>query len=112
MALMILVIGTLLFNIVSALIRVLIEYSLRIGVLVLEADTLVAPLLKRIRGAEGALLSKLESELEGILYHLSSSSSSSLSELLAKESLGSNSLLDNPKSGKLNKISSIVRINR
>jgi hypothetical protein len=65
--LIILVIETLLFNIVSALIRVLIEYSLRIEVLVLEADTLVILLLKRIGGAEGAPLSKSESELEGIL---------------------------------------------
>jgi hypothetical protein len=65
--LIILVIETLLFNIVSALIRVLIEYSLRIEVLVLEADTLVVLLLKRIGGAEGAPLSKSESELEGIL---------------------------------------------
>ena len=67
MTLIILVIRTLLFNIVSALIRVLIEYSLRIEVLVLEADTLVVLLLKRIGGAEGAPLSKSESELEGIL---------------------------------------------
>jgi hypothetical protein len=65
--LIILVIETLLFNIVSALIRVLIEYSLRIEVLVLEVDTLVVLLLKRIGGAEGAPLSKSESELEGIL---------------------------------------------
>jgi hypothetical protein len=35
-----------------------------------------------------------------------------LSELLAKESSGSDSSSDNPKSGKSNKISSIVRINR
>jgi hypothetical protein len=110
--LIILVIGTLLFNIVSALTRALIEYSLRIGVLVPEADALVAPLLERIGGAEGALLSKSESELKGILYHSSSFSSLSLLELLAKESSGSNSSLDNLKSGKSNKISSIVRINR
>ena len=45
-----------------------------------EADTLVAPLLRRIEGAEGASSSKLESKSEGILYHLSSSSSSSLLE--------------------------------
>jgi hypothetical protein len=96
MTLIILVIRTLLFNIVSTLIRVLIKYSLWIGVLVLEADILVALLLKRIKGAEGALSSKSELELEGILYHLSSFSSLSLLELLAKESLGSNSLLDNP----------------
>jgi hypothetical protein len=109
---MILVIRTFSFNIVSALIRVLIEYSLWIGVLVPEADTLVVLLLERIKGAEGALLSKSELESEGILYYLSSSSSLSSLELLTKEILGSDSLLDNPKSGKLNKISSIVRINR
>ena len=112
MTLIILVIGTLLFNIVSALIRALIECSLRMGVLVPEADALVALLLKRIGGAEGALSSKSELELEGILYYSSSSSSLSLSELLAKESLGSNSSSDNLKSGKSNKISSIVRIDR
>jgi hypothetical protein len=112
MTLMILVIGTLLFNIVSALIRALIECSLRMGVLVPEADALVALLLKRIGGAEGALSSKLELELKGILYYSSSSSSLSLSELLAKESSGSDLSLDNLKSEKSNKISSIVRINR
>jgi hypothetical protein len=112
MTLIILVIGTLLFNIISALIRALIKYYLQIRVLVPEADTLVAPLLERIGGAEGALLSKSESESEGILYYLSSSSSLSLLELLAKESSGSNSSLNNPKLGKSNKISSIVRINR
>jgi hypothetical protein len=110
--LIILVIGTLSFNIVSTLIRALIECSLRIGVLVLEADALVALLLERIRGAEGAPSSESESESEGILYYSSSSSSLSLSELLAKESSGSDSSSDNPKSGKSNKISSIVRINR
>jgi hypothetical protein len=109
---MILVIGTLSFNIVSALIRAPIEYSLRIGVLVLEADTLIAPLLERIREAEDTLSSKSELESEDILYYSSSSSSLSSLELLAKESSGSDSSLDNPKSGKLNKISSIVRINR
>jgi hypothetical protein len=51
--LMILVVRTLSFNIVSALIRVLIEYSLRIRVLVPEADTLVALLLERIGGGGG-----------------------------------------------------------
>jgi hypothetical protein len=79
---------------------------------VLEADTLIVLPLRRIEGVEGALSSKLELELDGILYYSSSSSSSSLLELLAKESLSSNSLLDNPKLGKLNKISSIVRIDR
>ena len=59
--------------------------------LVLEVDVLIALLLRRIRGAEGALLSKLELELKGILYYLSSSSSLSLLELLAKESSGSDS---------------------
>ena len=77
-----------------------------------KADALIAPLLKRIRGAEGALSSKSELESEGILYYSSSSSSFSLLELLAKESLDFNSSLDNPKLGKLNKILSIVRINR
>jgi hypothetical protein len=108
MTLIILVIRTLLFNIVSALIRVLIEYSLRIGVLVLEADVLIVLLLKRIKGAEGALSSKSESESEDILYYSSSFFSLSSLELLAKESLGSNSSLDNLKSGKLNKIPFIV----
>jgi hypothetical protein len=50
---MILAIGTLLFNIVSALIRVPIECSLRIGVLVLEVDTLEALLLERTEGGGG-----------------------------------------------------------
>jgi hypothetical protein len=88
------------------------EYSLRIEVLVLKVNILIALLLKRIRGAEGALLSKLELELKGILYYLSSSSSSSLLELLAKESLGFNLLLNSPKLGKLNKILFIIRINK
>jgi hypothetical protein len=83
--LIILAIGTLLFNIVSALIRVLIECSLRIRVLVLEADTLEALLLKRTEGGtEGALSSESELDLEGILYYLSSSSSLSLLERLRK----------------------------
>jgi hypothetical protein len=77
-----------------------------------EVDALVALLLRRIEGAEGASSSELESELDGILYYLSPSSSSSLLELLVKESLDSDLSLDNPKSGKLNKISSIVRIDR
>jgi hypothetical protein len=64
--------------------------------LVLEANALIALLLKRIRGVEGALLSKSELESEGILYYSSSSSSFSLLELLAKKSLDFNSLLDNP----------------
>jgi hypothetical protein len=73
--------------------------------LVLEVDTLEALLLKRIEGGtEGALLLESESDLEGILYYLSSSSSLSSSERLTKESVGSDSSLDNPKSGKLNKI--------
>jgi hypothetical protein len=78
-------------------------------VLVLEADTLIAPLYRGgIKGlAEGALLSKSELESEGILYHSFSSSSSSLLERLAKEGADSNSLLDNPKLGKLNKSNSI-----
>jgi hypothetical protein len=104
---MILAIGTLLFNIVSALIRVPIECSLRIGVLVLEVDTLEALLLERTEGGggvEGALSSESESDSEGILYYLSSSSSLSLLERLTKESAGSDSSLDNLKSGKLNKI--------
>ena len=79
--------------------------------MVLEADALVVVLFRRVGGgAKGALSSKLESESEGILYHLSSSSSSSLLERLAKESAGSNSLSDNPKSGKSNKSDSIVKI--
>jgi hypothetical protein len=103
--------GTLSFSIVIALIRALIECSLQIGVVVPEADALVVVLFGRAGGgAKGALLSKLESELEGILYHLSSSSSLSLLERLAKESVGSDSLLDNLKLGKSNKSDSIVKI--
>jgi len=81
-------------------------------VLVPEADALVAPLYRGgTEGvAEGALLSKSESEPKGILYYLSSSSSSSLLERLAKEGVGSDSSLDNPKSGKSNKSDSIVKI--
>jgi hypothetical protein len=112
MTLIILVIETLLFNIISALIRVLIKYSLRIKVLVLKVNTLITLLLKRIKGAEDTLLFKLELELKGILYYLSFSSFSSLLELLVKESLDSNLLLNNPKLEKLNKILFIVRINR
>jgi hypothetical protein len=109
--LIILAIGTMSFNIVSALIRVLIECSLQIGVLVLEAEVLDTPLFRRIGGgAEGALLLESELESEGILYHLYSSSSSSLLERLMRESAGSNSLLDNPKLGKLNKSDSIVKV--
>ena len=79
--------------------------------MVLKADALVVVLFERVgEGAKGALLSKLESELKGILYYLSSSSSLSLSERLAKESIGSDSLLDNPKLGKSNKSDSIVKI--
>jgi hypothetical protein len=111
MTLIILVIETLLFNIISALIRVLIKYSLRIKVLVLKVNTLIALLLKRIKGAEDTLLFKLELELKGILYYLSFSSFSSLLELLVKESLDSNLLLNNPKLEKLNKILFILRIN-
>jgi hypothetical protein len=99
------------FNIVIALIYALIEYSLQIGVVVLKADALIVVLFKRAEeGAKGALLSKLELELKGILYHLSSSSSLSLLERLAKESAGSNSLSDNLKLGKSNKSNSIVKI--
>jgi hypothetical protein len=76
-----------------------------------EADALIVVLFKRIGGgAKGASLSKLESESEGILYHSSSSSSLSLLKKLAKESIGSNSSLNNPKLGKLNKSNSIVKI--
>jgi hypothetical protein len=88
--LIILAIGTMSFNIVSALIRVLIECSLQ--------------------RAEGALLLESELESEGILYHSYSSSSSSLLERLVRESAGSNSLLDNLKLGKLNKSDSIVKV--
>jgi hypothetical protein len=76
-----------------------------------EADTLIVVLLRRVGGGpEGASSFKSELELEGILYYLSSLSSLSLLERLAKESTGSNSSLDNPKSGKLNKSDSIVKI--
>jgi hypothetical protein len=78
---------------------------------VLKVDVFIVILFRRARGgAKGALLFKLKSELKGILYYLSSSSSSSLSERLVRESIGSNSSLDNPKSGKLNKSNSIVKI--
>ena len=76
-----------------------------------EADALIVVLFRRAEGgAKGASSSKLELESEGILYHLSSLSSLSLLERLVKESIGSNSSLDNPKSGKLNKSDSIVKI--
>jgi len=76
-----------------------------------EADALIIVLFRRAGGgAKGASLFELESELEGILYHLSSSSSLSLLERLAKESVGSNSLSDNLKLKKLNKSDSIVKI--
>ena len=85
--------------------------------MVLEVDALIIILFKRVKeGAKGAWLFKLELELKGILYHLSSlsflSSLSSLSLLkrLAKESVGFNSLLNNLMSGKLNKSNSIVKI--
>ena len=78
--------------------------------MVLEADALIVVLFRRAEGgAKGALLSKLESESEGILYH-SSSSSLSLLKRLAKESAGSDSLLDNLKLGKLNKSDFIIKI--
>jgi hypothetical protein len=78
---------------------------------VLEADALIVVLFRRAGGgAKGALSSELKLELEGILYYLSSLSSLSLSERLAKESIGSDSSLDNLKSGKLNKSNSIVKI--
>jgi hypothetical protein len=80
-------------------------------VLVLEAEVLDTPLFRRIGGgAEGALLLELELESEGILYHLYSSSSSSLLERLVRESAGFDSLLDNLKLGKLNKSNSIVKV--
>jgi hypothetical protein len=80
-------------------------------VVVLEADALVVILFRRVReGAKGALLSELELELEGILYHLSSSSSLSLLERLVKESVGSDLSLDNLKLKKSNKSDSIVKI--
>jgi hypothetical protein len=78
---------------------------------VLEADALVEPLLRRAEeGAGGALSSESESESEGILYHSSSLSSLFSLERLAKESVDSNSSLDNPKLGKSNKSNSIVKI--
>ena len=93
------------------MIRAPIECSLRTGVVVPEADTLIVVLFKRAGGgAKGALSSELKLELEGILYYLSSLSSLSLSERLAKESIGSDSLLNNPKLRKSNKSDSIVKI--
>jgi hypothetical protein len=78
---------------------------------VLKADILIIVLFRRVKGeAKGALSFKLELELEGILYYLSSLSSLSLLERLAKESIGFNSLLNNLKLGKLNKSNSIVKI--
>ena len=79
--------------------------------MVLEVDALIIILFKRVKeGAKGAWLFKLELELKGILYHLSSLSSLSLLERLAKESIGSNSSLNNPKLRKSNKSNSIVKI--
>jgi hypothetical protein len=67
-------------------------------VVVLEVDILIVVLFKRVEGgAKGALSFKLELELEGILYYLSSLSSLSLLERLAKESIGSDLLLNNLK---------------
>jgi hypothetical protein len=78
---------------------------------VLEADTLIEPLLKRTEGgAEGALSSESELESKDILYHLSSLSSLFSLERLTKESIDSNSSLDNPKLRKSNKSNSIVKI--
>ena len=89
----------------------LIECSLRIKVLVLKAEVLDTPLFKRTGGGvEDALLLESELKLEDILYYLSSSSSLSSLERLVKESIGSNSLLDNLKSRKLNKSNSIVKV--
>jgi hypothetical protein len=56
------------------------------------------------------LLLESESESEGILYHSSFLSSLFLLERLAKESVDSNSSLDNPKLEKLNKSDFIVKI--
>ena len=82
--------------------------------MVLEVDALIIILFKRVKeGAKGAWLFKLELELKGILYHLSSLSSlSSLSllERLAKENIGSNSLLNNLKLRKSNKSDFIIKI--
>jgi hypothetical protein len=76
-----------------------------------EADVLIVVLLERVRGgAEGVSSSKSESESEDILYHSSFLSSLSLSERLVKESAGSDSSSDNPKSEKSNKSDSIVKI--
>ena len=78
--------------------------------MVLEADALIIVLFKRVKGgAKGALSSKLELESKGILYHLSSLSLYLL-ERLAKESIGSDSSLNNPKLKKLNKSDFIVKI--
>ena len=79
--------------------------------MVLEADTLIEPLLKRVEGgAGGTSLLKSELESEGILYHLSSLSSLFSLERLAKESVDFDLSLDNPKLEKLNKSDSIVKI--
>jgi hypothetical protein len=79
-------------------------------VVVLKADALIVVLFGRIGGGvKGASSSKLELELEGILYH-SSSSSLSLLERLAKKSAGSDLSLDNLKLEKSNKSDSIVKI--
>jgi hypothetical protein len=79
--------------------------------MVSKANALIVVLFGRVGGGvKGALLSELKSESEGILYHSSSSSSLSLSKRLTKESIGSDSSSDNPKSGKLNKSDSIVKI--
>jgi hypothetical protein len=78
---------------------------------ILEANILIIVLFKRVEGgAKSALLFKLELELKGILYHLSSLSSLSLLKRLTKENIGSNSLLDNLKSRKSNKSNSIIKI--
>ena len=78
---------------------------------VLKADALIVVLFGRIGGGvKGASSSKLELELEGILYHSSSLSFLFLLERLAKESVDFDLLLDNLKLGKSNKSDFIVKI--
>ena len=73
--------------------------------LVLKAEALNALLLKRVKeGAEDTLLLELKSELKGILYYSSSSSFLFSLKRLAKERKGSDSLLNNLKLRKLNRI--------
>jgi hypothetical protein len=78
---------------------------------VLKANTLIIILFKKVKeGAKNTSSFKLKLKLKGILYYLSPLSFLSLLKRLTKESIDSNSSLNNLKSGKLNKNNSIIKI--